>query len=66
MRYRIEFTDDLMQLLDENNHGHDAHIVTAGREGVYAAKMKINEWRTQYEFDSVKAKREVNRLVEKM
>lgn len=67
MRYRIEFSDDLMMVLDEDNYGHDAHEVAPGREAVYAAKMKINEWKTKYPtVDTVKAKRELNRLVDKM
>lgn len=66
MRYRIEFTDDLMHVLDEDGNGHDAQIVRPGRAGGCEAKRQIDEWRTRYEFDSVKAKREVNRLVEKM
>ncbi len=66
-RYRIEFADDLMMVLDQDNNGHDAQVVAPGREAVYAAKMKINEWKTQYPtIDTVRAKRELNRLVAKM
>lgn len=67
MRYRIELADDLMHVLDENGNGYDAHVVRSGRNGIYEAKMKINEWKARYPtIDTVKAKREVNRLVERM
>lgn len=66
-RYRIEFADDLMMVVDQDNNGHDAHVVRPGHDGVYEAKMKINEWKTRYPtIDTVKSKREVNRLVDKM
>ena len=67
MRYRIELADDLMHVLDEDGNGHDAHVVRPGRAGGCEAKRKIDEWKTRYPtIDTVKAKREVSRLVEKM
>ena len=67
MKYRIEFCDDLMMVQDENNLGYDAHVVKPGRDGVFAAKCQIDEWKREWpSIDTVKAKREVNRLVAAM
>lgn len=64
MRYRIELADDLLQVLDEDGNGHDAHVVRKG--GADAAEQKIDEWAATYGIDPAPAKRELRHLIRRM
>lgn len=64
MRYRIELADDLLHVLDENGHGHDAHVVR--QDGADAAEQKIDEWAAEYGIDPAPAKRELRDLIRRM
>jgi len=64
MRYRIELADDLLQVLDEDGNGHDAHVVR--RDGADAAEQKIDEWAAAYRIDPAPAKRELRHLIRRM
>lgn len=64
MRYRIELTDDLMQVLDEDGYGHDAHVVR--KDGADAAEQKIDEWGAEYGIDPALVKRELRDLIRRM
>jgi hypothetical protein len=64
MRYRIEFADDLMHVLDENGNGHDAHVVCP--DGRVEAERKIDEWAAEYGIDPRPAKRDVRDLIRRM
>jgi len=64
MRYRIEFADDLMMVLDEDGNGHDAHIMRRGAND--KAERKIDEWAGEYRLDVRRAKRALRSLVRQM
>lgn len=64
MRYRIELADDLLQVLDEDGNGHDAHVVR--RDGAAAAQRKIDEWAAEYGIDPAPTKRELRDLIRRM
>ncbi len=67
--YRIDFMDDLMVLLDAENHGIAAHRVDA--HDAAGAASRIDEWardasRYGHTFDVAKAKRQLGQLVRAM
>jgi hypothetical protein len=64
MQYRIEFADDLMMVMDDGNHGHDAHVVSP--DGRDEAERKIDEWAGAFKFDVGRAKRAMRNLVRQM
>ena len=64
MQYRIEFADDLMMVMDDENHGHDAHVVSP--DGRAEAERKIDEWAGTFKFDVARAKRGLRYLVRQM
>ena len=64
MRYRIELADGLMMVMDEGNHGHDAHVLRP--DGQDEAERKIDEWAGQYPIDVDRAKRELRDLLRQM
>ena len=64
MRYRIEFADDLMHVLDEQNYGHDAHVVQPGDAA--AAERKIGEWATEYGIEPKAPRRQLRDLLRRM
>lgn len=64
MQYRIELADDLLQVLDEDGNGHDAHVVRKG--GADAAEQKIDEWAAEFAVAAEPAKRELRELVCRM
>jgi hypothetical protein len=64
MRYRIEFADDLMHVLDENGNGHDALVIR--RDNAKDAEAKIDEWAAEYKMDARRAKRELRDLIRRM
>ena len=64
MRYRIELADDLLQVLDEDGYGHDAHVVRP--DGADAAEKTIDEWANRYGIEPASAKRELRDLIGRM
>lgn len=67
--YRIDFMDDLMVLLDAENHGLAAHRVDARRAAEAASRIDEwarSAWRYGSTFDVAKAKRKLGRLVRAM
>ncbi len=61
MNYRIEFEDNLMMLLDDENNGHDAFVV--GPDQAWDAVEALAEWGRQYALDSVDALGELRRYL---
>jgi hypothetical protein len=57
MNYRIEFDDDLMMVLDDENNGHDAFEVDADRP--WDAVETLAEWGREYSLDACNALREL-------
>lgn len=53
MQYRLEFTDDLMTVLDDDGNGHDAFAVEPDRP--WDAVEALAEWGRQYDLDPVEA-----------
>jgi hypothetical protein len=64
MIYRIEFTDGLMHVMDEDGDGHDAHVVRA--DGTKEAETKIDEWAAEYDIDPRRARRALRNLIRLM
>lgn len=63
-RCRIDFTDDLMVLLDAEGHGLDACRVDANHAN--AAEHRIDDWARSHKLDADAAKRELRQLVRAM
>ncbi len=59
MDYHIEFTDDLMTVLDEAANGRDAHVVDPDR--AWDAVETLVRWGREYELDAVDALGELRR-----
>lgn len=57
MNYRIEFADDLMMVLDDENNGHDAFEVEADRP--WDAVEALAEWGREYSLDACQALKEL-------
>jgi len=57
MDYHIEFTDDLMTVLDEDGNGRDAHVVDPSRP--WDAVEALVRWGREYDLDAVDALREL-------
>jgi hypothetical protein len=51
MKYRIEFADGLMMVLDDENHGQDAFEVDS--ELPWDAVETLAEWGRQYSLNAV-------------
>ena len=59
MRYRIEFCDDLMMVMDDDGYGYDSHILEDGPNVRDDEDARIDQWADDYEFDVDAAKREL-------
>jgi hypothetical protein len=64
MLYRIELADDLMHVLDEDGDGYDALVIR--RDNAKDAEAKIDEWASEYNIDSRRAKCELRDLIRQM
>lgn len=49
MNYRVEFEDDFMHVLDDDNHGHDAFVIDPAQPA--AARAALAKWITEYDVD---------------
>lgn len=45
--YRIDIADDLMSVLDQNNNGHDAHVLAKRDDAI----RQLDAWAHDYKFD---------------
>ncbi len=61
MHHRIEFADGLMMIMDDENHGYDAHLVEPDAQD--EAERKIDDWADEYTIDVARAKRELREII---
>jgi hypothetical protein len=45
--FRIDIADDLMCVLDQNNNGHDSHVLAQREDAI----RQIDAWASDYKFD---------------
>ena len=57
MRYRVLCEEDLMQLLDELNQGHDGVVISGSTEEVLQAT--IDAWAKTHKINAAQAKHEL-------